>query len=104
MVLLMCMLSGTLVIPPPAPPPYPTSLLHQINLLLFHTCRICGENSSVLFFFAYQWVVSYTGMVSVQVDMRDFINAPNGQSKQSLAANERVETDHTQSPLGGRTV
>ncbi|BBG92856.1 Afadin/alpha-actinin-binding protein [Prunus dulcis] len=40
---------------------------------------------------------------SMQVDMRDFINAPNGQSKQSLAANERVETDHTESPLGGRT-
>ena len=38
------------------------------------------------------------------MDMRDFINHPNGQSKQSLAANERVETDHTQSPLGGRTV
>lgn len=38
------------------------------------------------------------------MDMRDFINAPNGQSKQSLAANERVETEHTQSPLGGRTV
>ncbi|KAL6189097.1 hypothetical protein ACLB2K_040487 [Fragaria x ananassa] len=40
---------------------------------------------------------------SMQMDMRDFINHPNGQSKQSLAANERVETDHTQSPLGGRT-
>ncbi|XP_050372837.1 uncharacterized protein LOC126790580 isoform X2 [Argentina anserina] len=40
---------------------------------------------------------------SMQLDMRDFINQPNGQSKQSLAANERAETDHTQSPFGGRT-
>ncbi|XP_050132259.1 uncharacterized protein LOC126608432 isoform X1 [Malus sylvestris] len=40
---------------------------------------------------------------SMQVDMRDFINAPNGLSKQSRDVNERVETDHTQSPLGGRT-
>ncbi|KAK7834622.1 afadin- and alpha-actinin-binding protein [Quercus suber] len=40
---------------------------------------------------------------SMQVDMRDFINAPNGLSKQSLAANERVETDPSQSPLGGKT-
>ena len=36
--------------------------------------------------------------------MRDFINAPNGLSKQSRDVNERVETDHTLSPLGGRTV
>lgn len=35
---------------------------------------------------------------SMQVDMRDFLNAPNGVSKQSLA-----DTDSTQSPLGGRT-
>uniref|UniRef100_A0A7N2L1R6 Afadin-and alpha-actinin-binding protein n=1 Tax=Quercus lobata TaxID=97700 RepID=A0A7N2L1R6_QUELO len=40
---------------------------------------------------------------SMQADMRDFINAPNGLSKQSLAANERVETDPSQSPLGGKT-
>ncbi|XP_075652096.1 uncharacterized protein LOC142622500 isoform X2 [Castanea sativa] len=40
---------------------------------------------------------------SMQVDMRDFINAPNGLSKQSLAANERVDTDPSQSPLGGKT-
>ncbi|KAH9653917.1 Afadin/alpha-actinin-binding protein [Citrus sinensis] len=37
------------------------------------------------------------------VDMRDFLNAPNGSSKQSMAVNERLETDPTQSPLGGRT-
>ncbi|KAF5725932.1 Afadin- and alpha-actinin-binding protein isoform 3 [Tripterygium wilfordii] len=37
------------------------------------------------------------------VDMRDFLNAPNGLSKQSLAVSERVETDRLQSPLGGRT-
>lgn len=35
---------------------------------------------------------------SMQVDMRDFLNAPNGVSKQSLA-----DTDSSQSPLGGRT-
>ncbi|XP_031286165.1 afadin- and alpha-actinin-binding protein A [Pistacia vera] len=40
---------------------------------------------------------------SMQVDMRDFINAPNGSSKQSMAVNERLETDPSQSPLGGRT-
>ncbi|KAH9805923.1 Afadin/alpha-actinin-binding protein [Citrus sinensis] len=40
---------------------------------------------------------------SMQVDMRDFLNAPNGSSKQSMAVNERLETDPTQSPLGGRT-
>lgn len=44
------------------------------------------------------------GMADLQADMRDFINAPNGLSKQSLAANERVETDPSQSPLGGKTV
>lgn len=36
--------------------------------------------------------------------MRDFINAPNGLSKQSLAVNERVETDPARSPFGGKTV
>ncbi|XP_057987995.1 uncharacterized protein LOC110658252 isoform X2 [Hevea brasiliensis] len=40
---------------------------------------------------------------SMQVDMRDFINAPNGSTKQSLAVNERLEADPSQSPLGGRT-
>ncbi|KAI5675344.1 hypothetical protein M9H77_06294 [Catharanthus roseus] len=40
---------------------------------------------------------------SMQADMRDFLNAPNGTSKQSLPANERQEVDHSQSPLGGRT-
>ncbi|KAK0572575.1 hypothetical protein LWI29_033719 [Acer saccharum] len=42
---------------------------------------------------------------SMQVDMRDFLNAPNGSSnsKQSVAVNERLETDPSQSPLGGRT-
>lgn len=44
------------------------------------------------------------GFVGFQVDMRDFINAPNGSSKQSMAVNERLETDPSQSPLGGRTV
>ncbi|EXB54737.1 hypothetical protein L484_012837 [Morus notabilis] len=40
---------------------------------------------------------------SMQVDMRDFINAPNGLSKQSLAVNEGVETDLARSPFGGKT-
>ncbi|GMN52076.1 hypothetical protein TIFTF001_021226 [Ficus carica] len=40
---------------------------------------------------------------SMQVDMRDFINAPNGLSKQSVAVNEGVETDPARSPFGGRT-
>lgn len=44
--------SQHLGISPLAPPPYPTSLLHQINLLLFHTsCRICGEKLRILQFY-----------------------------------------------------
>ncbi|PON75936.1 Afadin/alpha-actinin-binding [Parasponia andersonii] len=39
----------------------------------------------------------------VQVDMRDFINAPNGSSKQSVAVNEGLDTDPARSPFGGRT-
>ncbi|PIN08609.1 hypothetical protein CDL12_18810 [Handroanthus impetiginosus] len=38
---------------------------------------------------------------SMQVDMREFLNAPNG--KQSFPVNERPESDPSQSPLGGRT-
>ncbi|KAJ7979456.1 Afadin-and alpha-actinin-binding protein [Quillaja saponaria] len=40
---------------------------------------------------------------SMQVDMRDFLNAPNGLPKQSLTVNERDETDPSRSPLVGRT-
>ncbi|KAM7469288.1 hypothetical protein LguiA_007471 [Lonicera macranthoides] len=40
---------------------------------------------------------------SMQVDMRDFLNAPNGASKQSFPVNERMDADSSQSPLGGRT-
>uniref|UniRef100_A0A5B7APX4 Putative afadin-and alpha-actinin-binding protein isoform X2 n=1 Tax=Davidia involucrata TaxID=16924 RepID=A0A5B7APX4_DAVIN len=40
---------------------------------------------------------------SMQVDMRDFLNAPNGLSKQSFPVNERLDADPSQSPLGGRT-
>lgn len=36
--------------------------------------------------------------------MRDFLNAPNGLPNQSLASNERVESNPSQSPLVGRTV
>ncbi|XP_019197867.1 PREDICTED: afadin- and alpha-actinin-binding protein [Ipomoea nil] len=39
---------------------------------------------------------------SMQTDMRKFLNAPNGSSKQS-PVNERLESDPSQSPLGGRT-
>ncbi|KFK27288.1 hypothetical protein AALP_AA8G363000 [Arabis alpina] len=40
---------------------------------------------------------------SMQTDMRDFLNAPNGSANPSLAGSERREVDHTQSPLGGKT-
>ncbi|XP_077238323.1 uncharacterized protein LOC143879698 isoform X2 [Tasmannia lanceolata] len=40
---------------------------------------------------------------SMQMDMRDFLNAPNGLSKQTLGANERHDVEPPQSPLGGRT-
>ncbi|KAL2502265.1 Afadin/alpha-actinin-binding protein [Forsythia ovata] len=40
---------------------------------------------------------------SMQVDMREFLNAPNGSSKQSRPVNERPDADPSQSPLGGRT-
>ncbi|TMX03976.1 hypothetical protein EJD97_012647 [Solanum chilense] len=36
-------------------------------------------------------------------DMREFLNAPNGSSRQSSSTSERLDTDHLQSPLGGRT-
>ncbi|KAL0453445.1 UNVERIFIED_CONTAM: hypothetical protein Slati_1322600 [Sesamum latifolium] len=37
----------------------------------------------------------------LQVDMREFLNAPNG--KQSSPVKTRVDSDVSQSPLGGRT-
>ncbi|KAI8565824.1 hypothetical protein RHMOL_Rhmol03G0291400 [Rhododendron molle] len=40
---------------------------------------------------------------SMQVDMRDFLNAPNGLSKQSFTVNERIDIDPSKSPLSGRT-
>ncbi|KAJ8617126.1 hypothetical protein MRB53_013312 [Persea americana] len=40
---------------------------------------------------------------SMQMDMRDFLNAPNGLSKQTLAVNERNDAEPPRSPLGGRT-
>lgn len=40
---------------------------------------------------------------SMQADMREFLNAPNGSSRQLASINERLDTDHLQSPLGGRT-
>lgn len=36
--------------------------------------------------------------------MRDFLNAPNGLSKQSFPVNERLDFDPSKSPLSGRTV
>ncbi|KAL0346038.1 UNVERIFIED_CONTAM: hypothetical protein Sradi_4435100 [Sesamum radiatum] len=38
---------------------------------------------------------------SMQVDIREFLNAPNG--KQSCPMNERSDSDPSQSPLGGKT-
>ncbi|XP_048133091.1 afadin- and alpha-actinin-binding protein-like [Rhodamnia argentea] len=40
---------------------------------------------------------------SMQTDMREFFNAPNGLPKQSQAVNGKHENDPSQSPLGGRT-
>uniref|UniRef100_A0A1D1XY26 Afadin-and alpha-actinin-binding protein n=1 Tax=Anthurium amnicola TaxID=1678845 RepID=A0A1D1XY26_9ARAE len=40
---------------------------------------------------------------SMQMDMRDFLNAPNGPSQQDLAVNERNNPESPKSPLGGRT-
>ncbi|KAJ0984213.1 hypothetical protein J5N97_002569 [Dioscorea zingiberensis] len=39
---------------------------------------------------------------SMQMDMRDFLNAPSGLSQQSLAVNEKPEMQSPQSPLGGK--
>ncbi|KAG7613332.1 Afadin/alpha-actinin-binding [Arabidopsis suecica] len=40
---------------------------------------------------------------SMQTDMRDFLNAPNGSANPSLAGSEKREVDPSQSPLGGKT-
>ncbi|KAI4381117.1 hypothetical protein MLD38_007225 [Melastoma candidum] len=40
---------------------------------------------------------------SMQTDMRDFFNAPNGTSKQSQVVGGKSDVDPSQSPLGGRT-
>ncbi|GAB2224937.1 hypothetical protein Droror1_Dr00005718 [Drosera rotundifolia] len=40
---------------------------------------------------------------SMQADMRDFLNAPNGSSKQTLSLSQRLDDDISQSPLGGKT-
>ncbi|ONK70549.1 uncharacterized protein A4U43_C05F34860 [Asparagus officinalis] len=40
---------------------------------------------------------------SMQMDMRDFLNAPNGQPQQPLNVNEKQDAGSPQSPLGGRT-
>ncbi|KAG7534590.1 Afadin/alpha-actinin-binding [Arabidopsis thaliana x Arabidopsis arenosa] len=40
---------------------------------------------------------------SMQTDMRDFLNAPNGSANPSLAGSEKREADSSQSPLGGKT-
>ncbi|KAG6475685.1 hypothetical protein ZIOFF_064914 [Zingiber officinale] len=41
---------------------------------------------------------------SMQMDMRDFLNAPNGLPQQTYAVNEKQDVESPQSPLGGRTV
>ncbi|XP_042439007.1 afadin- and alpha-actinin-binding protein-like [Zingiber officinale] len=40
---------------------------------------------------------------SMQMDMRDFLNAPNGLPQQTYAVNEKQDVESPQSPLGGRT-
>ncbi|OEL23826.1 hypothetical protein BAE44_0015155 [Dichanthelium oligosanthes] len=40
---------------------------------------------------------------SMQMDMREFLNAPNGSSQPTVAANGRQEGGSPQSPLGGKT-
>ncbi|KAK1292965.1 hypothetical protein QJS10_CPB17g00697 [Acorus calamus] len=40
---------------------------------------------------------------SMQKDMREFLNSPNGLSKQSLAVDEKLTTAAPQSTLGGKT-
>ncbi|XP_071725400.1 uncharacterized protein [Rutidosis leptorrhynchoides] len=40
---------------------------------------------------------------SMQLEMRDILNAPNGTSKHTTLANEKMDADPYQSPLGGRT-
>ncbi|PIA26173.1 hypothetical protein AQUCO_09600022v1 [Aquilegia coerulea] len=40
---------------------------------------------------------------SMQMDMREFLNAPNGLSKPTVPLNERLDADPPQSPLGGKT-
>ncbi|PIA45527.1 hypothetical protein AQUCO_01600010v1, partial [Aquilegia coerulea] len=40
---------------------------------------------------------------SMQMDMREFLNAPNGLSKPTVPLNERIDADPPQSPLGGKT-
>ncbi|CAA7408193.1 unnamed protein product [Spirodela intermedia] len=40
---------------------------------------------------------------SMQVDMRDFLNAPTAPSQQNLSVNENQNPDSPKSPLGGRT-
>ena len=38
------------------------------------------------------------------MDMREFLNAPNGSSQPAVAGNGRQESGSPQSPLGGKTV
>ncbi|KAK1291289.1 hypothetical protein QJS10_CPB17g00686 [Acorus calamus] len=40
---------------------------------------------------------------SMQKDMHEFLNSPNGSSKQSLAVDEKLTTAAPQSTLGGKT-
>lgn len=42
--------------------------------------------------------------VLCQMDMREFLNAPNGSSQPTVAANGRQESGSPHSPLGGKTV
>lgn len=39
-----------------------------------------------------------------QMDMREFLNAPNGSSQPTVTANGKLESGSPQSPFGGKTV
>jgi X breakpoint 2-interacting protein len=39
-----------------------------------------------------------------QMDMREFLNAPNGSAQPAVSGNGRQESGSPQSPLGGKTV
>ncbi|KAL8531701.1 hypothetical protein ACS0TY_008334 [Phlomoides rotata] len=65
-------------------------------------CRSDMENMKFLQRGTWNGKKAYTDFYKNIVDMREFLNAPNG--KQSPPVNNRSVADQYQSPLGGRTV